>query len=93
MKETIRFEINGRLVSLDALHTQHETAAQIVLGSGADYLFTLKANQEGLLETAQTLMPGAFFPSGPGAAKTAHGADCGEESEPRRNPRPGHPPD
>jgi hypothetical protein len=88
-----RAPLVGRLVSLDALHTQHETAAQIVLGSGADYLFTLKANQEGLLETAQTLMPGAFFPSGPGAAKTAHGADRGEESEPPRNPRPGHPPD
>jgi hypothetical protein len=34
----------------------------MVLGNGADYLLTLKANQEGLLETAQTLRPGVFFP-------------------------------
>jgi len=62
-----RLSLSGRLVSLDALHTQHQTAAQIVLGNGADYLFTLKANQEGLLKSAQTLVPSAFFPSGPPA--------------------------
>lgn len=63
-----RLALSGRLVSLDALHTQHQTAAQIVLGNGADYLFTLKANQDGLLKSAQTLVPSAFFPSGPPAA-------------------------
>lgn len=62
-----RLSLSGRLVSLDALHTQHATAAQIVLGNGADYLFTLKANQDGLLKNAQTLVPSAFFPSGPPA--------------------------
>jgi hypothetical protein len=62
-----RLSLSGRLVSLDALHTQHQTAAQIVLGNGADYLFTLKANQDGLLKSAQTLVPSAFFPSGPPA--------------------------
>jgi hypothetical protein len=59
-----RAQLVGRLVSLDALHTQHETAAQTVLGCGADYLFTLKDNQSTLHQTAQTLVSGSFFPSG-----------------------------
>jgi hypothetical protein len=70
-----RAPLAGRLISLDALHTQHQTAAQIVLGCGADYLFTLKGNQEGLLETAQTLVPSAFFPSGPKTPGPAHSQD------------------
>ena len=70
-----RAPVAGRLISLDALHTQHQTAAQIVLGCGADYLFTLKGNQEGLLKTAQTLMPSAFFPSGPKTPGPAHSQD------------------
>jgi predicted transposase YbfD/YdcC len=36
-----RISITGRLVSLDAMHTQHQTAGQIVLDAGADYLLTL----------------------------------------------------
>ena len=59
-----RIPVTGRLVSLDALHTQHQTAGQIVIEAGADYLLTLKENQPTLLETAQTLVPSAFFPSG-----------------------------
>jgi hypothetical protein len=88
-----RAPLAGRLISLDALHTQHQTAAEIVLHGGADYLFTLKANQEGLLNTAQTLVPSAFFPSGPGAARRAHRQDRGEESRPPRDPATGHSPD
>ena len=32
-------------MSLDALHTQKQTAAELVLEHGADYLFTVKGNQ------------------------------------------------
>ncbi|HWT82517.1 MAG TPA: transposase family protein, partial [Candidatus Methylomirabilis sp.] len=74
-----RIPITGRLVSLDAMHTQHQTAGQIVLEAGADYLLTLKDNQPTLLATAQTLVPGAFFPSGSGATQTTHGPDGGEK--------------
>ena len=70
-----RADLVGKLISLDALHTQHQTAAQIVLGCGADYLFTLKGNQGGLEATAQTLVPGDFFPSGPPTPERAHGQD------------------
>ena len=80
-----RLSLTGRLVSLDALHTQHQPAAQIVLGNGADYLFTLKANQDGLLETARTLGPSAFFPSGPASQGPTHRPDGGKQSQPPRD--------
>jgi hypothetical protein len=85
-----RLSLAGRLVSLDALHTQHATAGQIVLGNGADYLLTLKANQEGLLDTAQTLLPSAFFPSGLEVPCRAHGPHGREEPGPTGNPGTGH---
>ncbi len=74
-----RIPIQGRLVSLDAMHTQHQTAAQIVIAAGADYLLTLKDNQPTLTETAQTLIPSAFFPSGPAGEQKTHGPDGGGE--------------
>jgi hypothetical protein len=74
-----RIPITGRLVSLDAMHTQHQTAGQIVIEAGADYLLTLKDNQPILLETAQTLVPSAFFPSGPGGAQKTHGPNGREK--------------
>lgn len=74
-----RIPITGRLVSLDAMHTQHQTADQIVIEAGADYLLTLKDNQPTLLETAQTLLPSAFFPSGPGAIPATDGPNGGEK--------------
>ena len=74
-----RIPITGRLVSLDAMHTQHQTAGQIVLEAGADYLLTLKDNQPTLTETAQTLIPSAFFPSGSRGDRKTHGADGGEK--------------
>jgi Domain of unknown function (DUF4338)/DDE_Tnp_1-associated len=88
-----RADLAGKLISLDAIHTQHQTATQIVLGCGADYLFTLKANQEGLLTTAQTLVPSAFFPSGPRAAQAAYRQDRRDQPPSPRNPGVGDPPD
>lgn len=88
-----RANLVGRLVSLDAMHTQHQTAAQIVLGSGADYLFTLRDNQPTLVKTAQTLMPGVFFPSGRGDPGSAHGPHRGDQSRSSGDPQSGHPPD
>jgi len=62
-----RLELEGRLVSLDALHTQDETVRALVLEHGADYLLTVKGNQptvrqqiEKLVTTPQVV----FSPSG-----------------------------
>jgi hypothetical protein len=81
-----RLELAGRLVSLDAMHTQHQTAAQVVLDAGADYLLTLKDNQPTLLETTQTLVTGDFFPSGSAGASATRGPDPGKEPRPTGEP-------
>lgn len=43
----------GDKVTLDAIHTQRETAQIIVQERGADYLLTVKANQPGIAQTLQ----------------------------------------
>jgi hypothetical protein len=62
----------GKTVIGDALHTQTETAQQILYEQGGDYLLTVKANQPTIQSTLQSLFAKqAFSPS-------AHGADlCG----------------
>jgi hypothetical protein len=57
-------DLKGRFVSLDALHTQTQTARDIVLEGGGDYLLTVKDNQPTLRENIQKLIPApkADFP-------------------------------
>ena len=55
-------EFTNRLVSFDALHTQHETIHQLLYDHGADYLTPVRDNQPGLVQTAQTLLPEGFSP-------------------------------
>jgi hypothetical protein len=59
-----RLELQGRLVSLDALHTQDETARALVLEHGADYLLTVKGNQPTVRQQIETLVaaPQGDFP-------------------------------
>ena len=48
----------------DALHTQIETAQQILFEGGGDYALTVKENQKELVQTLATLLtPGRFSPS------------------------------
>ena len=59
-----QLDLAGRLVSLDALHTQTETARALVLEAGADYTFTVKDNQPTVRQNIQKLVsaPQADFP-------------------------------
>jgi hypothetical protein len=60
-----RLELDGRIVSLDALHTQDETARALVLEHGADYVLTVKGNQPTVREAIGCRVPEpppAFFP-------------------------------
>jgi len=67
--------VNHKTALADALHTQLETAQQILFEGGGDYALTVKNNQKELVQTLATLLtPGKFSPS-------AHGAD------PRPDPR------
>lgn len=60
-------ELEGRLVSLDALHTQDETARAVVLEGGADYTLTVKNNQATLRTNIENKVtaPRADFPPRP----------------------------
>lgn len=59
-----RLDLAGRLVSLDALHTQVETARDLVLEHGADYLLTVKGNQPTVQTQIEKLLnaPRGDFP-------------------------------
>ncbi len=79
-----RLDLEGRFVSLDALHTQQETARTVVQEGGGDYLLTVKDNQPGLRARLASLLPapGAFPPGGgdddhPGPALHHGDADLG----------------
>lgn len=70
-----RLDLEGRLVSLDALHTQDETARSLVLEHGADYLLTVKDNQPTLHQNIEKFVaaPEADFPpSGAHAHSSPH---------------------
>lgn len=57
-------EIQGAVVTADAIHTQKKTARFIVEQKKADYLFTVKDNQPGLRDDIALLHLEAFPPSG-----------------------------
>ncbi len=52
----------GTLISADALHCQQESARFITQELGGDYLFGLKGNQNGIIQTAETLLQRQGFP-------------------------------
>ena len=57
-------DLEERFVSLDALHTQTDTARALVLEAGADYLLTAKDNQPTVHQNIEKLLPApnADFP-------------------------------
>ena len=60
-------DLAGRWVALDALHTQDETARQLVMEHGGHYLLTVKNNQPTLRQNIAQLLPvppTGFSPSG-----------------------------
>ena len=69
-------DLAGRTVALDALHTQDETARQLVLEHGAHYLLSVKNNQPTLRQNIDTMVPvpaTGFSPSGPDVHPGPHG--------------------
>jgi hypothetical protein len=68
-------DLTGRSVALDALHTQDETARQLVMEQGAHYLLTVKNNQPTLRKNIAKLVPvppTGFSPSGADPDAGAH---------------------
>jgi hypothetical protein len=58
-----RLDLQGKMVQLDGMHTQHQTVHQILYEKGADYSLILRDNQPTLLKTAQQLLPADLSPS------------------------------
>ncbi len=64
-----KLDLVGKTALADALHTQDESAQQVLYEQGGDYLLTVKANQPTVQSTLASLFDQqAFSPS-------AHGAD------------------
>ena len=74
------------------MHTQVETARQILFDRGGDYLLTVKGNQPTLQETLQDLFkPQALSPSAHSAHQGAFGVGDAPASRPelvQRRSRP-----
>jgi hypothetical protein len=67
-------DLLGKIIVADAIHTQDETAQQILFEGGGDYLLTVKGNQPTLQKNLESLfVKQSFSPS-------AHGADSGAEA-------------
>ena len=69
-----RLDLAGKIVLADALHTNAETAHQIVFQQGGDYLLTVKANQLTPYKNLQKLFEKQPF------SPSAHGEDAGLEA-------------
>ena len=70
-----RLDLDGRKVSLDALHTQDQTARDLILEHGADFLLTVKDNQPTVQQNIQHLVtapPADFSPSAGQCATGRH---------------------
>ncbi len=67
-------DLVGKIVLADALHTQDETAQQILHEQGGDFLLTVKGNQLTVQKTLESLFAKqAFSPS-------THAADASDEA-------------
>ena len=81
-----QLDLAGRYVALDALHTQDETARQLIMEHGAHYLLTVKNNQPTLRQNIAQLVAvplTGFSPSGPNAHPGSHGGkEQGRSGEP-----------
>lgn len=52
-----RLDLDGKLVSLDAMHSCQQTARQLVLDAGGDYSFTIKENTPEIKKRIETKVP------------------------------------
>ena len=86
-------DLSGKLVLGDALHTQDDTARQILFAQGSDYLLTVKANQLTVQKTLESLFAQqAFSPSTHSAdPRDEAGAQSGTTGDPLAGVSRGHP--
>ncbi len=66
--------VTGKTALADAMHTQIETAQQILFEGGGDDALTVKENQKELVQTLTTLLTRSNF------SPSSHGADAGADA-------------
>jgi hypothetical protein len=72
-------DLTGRTVALDALHTQDQTARELVMEHGAHYLLTVKNNQPTLRQNIDKIVPVPPTGFSPSAADPHTGAHLRKE--------------
>ena len=72
-------DLEGRSVALDALHTQDQTARDLVMEHGAHYLMTVKNNQPTLRQSIDKNVPVPPTGFSPSSSDTHPGARLREE--------------
>ena len=77
-------ELLGKILVADAMHTQNETAQQILFQGGADYLLTVKGNQSSLQTNLEKLFEKQSF--SPSAHPQDSGAQTGAQPQPLGDP-------
>ena len=85
-------DLAGRTVALDALHTQDQTARELVLEHGAHYLLTVKNNQPTLRQNIEKKFPPRRWVSPPSGRDSHPGAHRGEKQGGSGEPHLGKPP-
>src|SRR5713101_6408383 len=83
----LKVPLTHKTTLADALHTQIETAQQILFEGGGDYALTVKENQKELVQSLEKLLTRSdFSPSTHGADARAH---AGTQSQPASGSHPG----
>jgi hypothetical protein len=77
-------DLVGKIVLTDALHTNQETAQQILFEGGGDYLMTVKGNQPTLYKTLEKLFSQQGF--SPSADTQDQGTAAGTQLQPLGDP-------
>lgn len=80
-------DLLGKITVADAIHTQDETAQQILYEQGGDYLLTVKRNQPTVHDTLQSLFTKQAFPPCPHGANPRD--EAGAQPEPAGDSLPG----
>ena len=82
-------DLQGKITLADALHTQDESAQQILFEGGGDYLLTVKGNQPTLQENLATLFAKQSF--SPSTHSQDPGSETGAQLQPLGNSLSGVP--
>jgi predicted transposase YbfD/YdcC len=75
-----KVSVTDKTTLADAIHTQVETAQQILFEGGGDYALTVKENQKELVQTLTTLLTRSDF------SPSTHGADARADARTQSEP-------